>query len=108
MAWCVVGVPGGLVVALALLGGGYPVRQAFWVALLTGLVEPVGGVLGVTAVTLARSLLPWGMAFAAGAMLWVISGEIIPESHRDGRDLPATIGVMLGFIVMMVLDLSLT
>jgi len=100
--------PEGLVVALALLEVGYDAKRAFLVALLTGLIEPIGGVLGVAAVTLATSLLPWGMAFAAGAMLFVISGEIIPESHRQGQDLSATTGVMVGFIVMMVLDLSLT
>ena len=100
--------PEGLVVALALLEVGYDVKRAFLVALLTGLVEPIGGVLGVTAVTVVISLLPWGMAFAAGAMLFVISGEIIPESHHHGQDLSATTGVMAGFIVMMVLDLSLT
>lgn len=100
--------PEGLVVALALLEVGYSAKRAFLVALFTGLVEPIGGLLGVTAVTFATSLLPWGMAFAAGAMLFVISGEIIPESHREGRGLPATMGVMGGFIVMMVLDLALT
>ena len=100
--------PEGLVVALALLEVGYGSKQAFLIALLTGLVEPIGGLLGVTAVALATSLLPWGMAFAAGAMLFVISGEIIPESHREGQDQPATMGVLIGFIVMMVLDLALT
>jgi ZIP family zinc transporter len=96
--------PEGLAVALALLEVGYRPSQAFLVALATGLVEPIGGLLGAGAVAASEALLPWGMAFAAGAMLFVISGEIIPESHRDGRGIPATVGVMIGFIAMMVLD----
>lgn len=96
--------PEGLAVALALLEVGYRPGRAFRVALATGLVEPIGGVLGAAAVAASEALVPWGMAFAAGAMLFVISGEIIPESHREGRDMPATAGVMIGFIAMMVLD----
>jgi ZIP family zinc transporter len=97
-------VPEGLAVALALIEIGYRANRAFFVALATGLVEPVGGVLGVTAVAASEALMPWGMAFAAGAMLFVISGEIIPESHREGRGMAATAGVMAGFISMMLLD----
>jgi ZIP family zinc transporter len=71
---------------------------------LTGLVEPVGGLLGISIVSVASVLLPYGLAFAAGAMLFVISEEIIPETHTRGNDREATIGVIIGFIVMMVLD----
>ena len=99
--------PEGLVVALALLTESYTVKEALLIALLTGLVEPVGGVLGAGLVTLAAPLLPWGLAFAAGAMLFVISDEIIPESHRKGFEKEATFGVMLGFIIMMVMDVAL-
>jgi ZIP family zinc transporter len=99
--------PEGLAVAVALTGQGYPRWQAFVVALITGLVEPVGGLLGVTAVTIAQPLLPWGLAFAAGAMIFVISSEIIPETHRQGFKLEGTFGLMIGFVVMMVLDTTL-
>lgn len=97
--------PEGLVVAIALLGLGYSKAIALGVTLLTGLVEPVGGLLGVTAVTLMTFLLPWAMAFAGGAMLFVISHEIIPESHRQGHEAQATLGVLIGFVTLLALDL---
>jgi ZIP family zinc transporter len=96
--------PEGYAVAVALLAVGHSSGRAFLVALLTGLVEPVGSLLGVAAVTLSEALLPVGMGFAAGAMLFVISGEIIPESHREGQGLAGTVGVLVGFVVMMLLD----
>jgi len=99
--------PEGLAVALPLVGEGYARRRALLYATLTGLVEPMGGLLGVSLVMLARPLLPWGLAFAAGAMLFVISDEIIPESHRNGHERLATFGVMIGFAVMMLLDVLL-
>jgi len=78
--------------------------KALWYATLTGLVEPVGGLLGVSIVSLARPLLPLGLAFAAGAMLFVVCDEMIPESHRKGHERDATFGLMAGFVIMMVLD----
>jgi ZIP family zinc transporter len=72
-----------------------------------GLVEPVGGLLGVTAVTIAQPLLPWALAFAAGAMIFVISSEIIPETHRKGAKIESTFGLMIGFVIMMTLDVVL-
>jgi zinc transporter, ZIP family len=99
--------PEGLAVALALVGQGYPRWQAFVVALITGLVEPIGGLIGVTAVTMAQPLLPWALAFAAGAMIFVISSEIIPETHRKGAKIESTFGLMIGFVVMMTLDVVL-
>ena len=99
--------PEGLVVALALLTLRYSMAQALWVSLLTGLVEPVGGLLGAGVVSVAMPVLPWGLAFAAGAMLFVVSDEIIPESHRKGFEKEATFGVMAGFVVMMLLDVGL-
>jgi len=97
-------VPEGLAVALPLLRESNTKLKAFLVALLTGLVEPVGGFLGISVVSAAKFLLPYGLAFAAGAMLFVISEEIIPETHSRGNDREATFGVILGFIIMMVLD----
>jgi ZIP family zinc transporter len=100
-------IPEGLVVAVSLLAEKYSAGYALWAALLTGLVEPVGGLVGAGVVAIARPLLPWGMAFAAGAMLFVISDEIIPESHSQGKEQEATLGVMVGFAVMMLLDIGL-
>jgi zinc transporter, ZIP family len=96
--------PEGLAVALPLLGLGYSRKKAIGYATLTGLVEPIGGLLGVGAVTLFSQVLPFGLAFAAGAMLFVISDEIIPETHSKGRSRSATFGVMVGFVIMMALD----
>jgi ZIP family zinc transporter len=96
--------PEGLAVALPLLRENYSKGKALLIALLSGLVEPVGGLIGVAAVTIARPFLPFGLAFAAGAMLFVISDEIIPETHRGGFERVATFGVVVGFIVMMALD----
>lgn len=100
-------VPEGLVVAIALLAAGY--RRPFAVALgmASGLVEPAGAVIGAAVVGFSAGLLPWGLGFAAGAMLFVISHEIIPESHRKGHEASATGGLMLGFVLMMVLDTAL-
>lgn len=100
-------IPEGLVVALALKTENYTPHRAFFIALATGLVEPIGGFVGSSIITFAKPLLPWGLSFAAGAMLFVISDEIIPESHRKGFEKEATFGVMIGFVVMMVLDLTL-
>lgn len=97
-------VPEGLAVALPLLREKNTKAKAFLVALFTGLVEPIGGLLGISVVSIGRFLLPYGLAFAAGAMLFVISEEIIPETHSRGNDRETTFGVILGFVVMMVLD----
>ena len=100
-------IPEGAVVALALRGAGYSRLHSAGLGVLSGLVEPVAAVLGAAAIGLSAGLLPWGLAMAAGAMLWVISHEIIPESHRQGHEALATSGLILGFVLMMVLDTSL-
>ena len=100
-------IPEGLVVALALVSAGYRRRTAVLVAILTGLVEPIGAVLGALIVSTSIAVLPWGLGFAAGAMLFVISHEIIPESHRKGHETFATGGLMLGFVLMMFMDTAL-
>ncbi|WIX32739.1 ZIP family metal transporter [Salinicola sp. JS01] len=94
--------PEGLIVALGLIAIGYSRGMALLAALISGLVEPVGGIVGALAVNLASALLPVGLAFAAGAMLFVISHEVIPESHRKGHESFATAGVLLGFMLMFV------
>ena len=67
-------------------------------------MEPVTGLVGAFAVSISTQLLPWTMSFAAGAMVYVISHEIIPETHRHGSQRAATFGLMAGFAVMMLLD----
>jgi ZIP family zinc transporter len=97
-------VPEGFAVAISLLSIGYSRATAFWVALLTGLVEPVGGAIGAAAITLAEPLMPAILGLAAGAMLFVISDEIIPETHRRGYETVATFSLLGGFVAMMFLD----
>jgi ZIP family zinc transporter len=96
--------PEGLAVAFPMAREGYSRVRSLWIATLTGLVEPVGGLLGVALVSLAEPVLPWGLAFAAGAMVFVVSDEIIPESHRKGFEREATFGLIIGFLIMMILD----
>jgi ZIP family zinc transporter len=96
--------PEGLAVALPLVGEGYSRGRALLYATLTGLAEPIAGTLGALAVAEAVGLLPYALAFAAGAMLYVISDEIIPESHRRGHQAAATRGLVAGFCLMMLLD----
>lgn len=100
--------PEGLAVALPLLRENYSKVKAWSVALITGLVEPIGGLLGVVLVQISRPLLPFAMAFAAGAMLFVISHEIIPESqNQQGHSKLATHALLVGFVIMMFLDNTL-
>lgn len=99
--------PEGFVVALAMLPLGWGRLQAILLALATGAVETVGGLIGAGAVTLSGAVLPWALAAAAGAMLFVISHEIIPETHENGHETPATFGLIAGFVIMMLLDVVL-
>ena len=100
-------IPEGLVVALALLANGYRIRDSFFVAVVTGVVEALGAAAGFFFVRAAEEILPWSLAFSAGMMLFVISKEMIPESHAHGYAKHATFGLMVGFAVMMVLDVAL-
>lgn len=99
--------PEGFVVAVALMAVGYSRVKALAIGAASGLIEPVGAVLGAWVVSEWPLLLPWALGFAAGAMLFVVSHEIIPESHRKGHERWATQGLMLGFALMMVLDTAL-
>jgi ZIP family zinc transporter len=99
--------PEGLVVAAAMTADGYPRLRAFLFALLTGLIEPVGGLIAAVFVSAAEILLPWGYAIAAGAMLFVVSHEIIPETHRNGVQGPGTIGLLAGFVSMLYLTVAI-
>ena len=100
-------VPEGLVVAVALRAVAVSPFRAAWIAALTGLAEPVGAVVGSLLTTGFALLYPLGLGFAAGAMIWVVSHEIIPETHRKGHEQFASLGLMGGFIVMMLLDTAL-
>lgn len=99
--------PEGLAVAVSLISLGYSRWTAFGVGSLTGLVEPVGGLFGSVAVSIAAPLMPWTLGFAAGAMLFIISDEIIPETHRRGLKGKATFALLGGFALMMYLDAAL-
>jgi len=96
-------IPEGWIVASAMIALGAAPLRAAGIALATGLVEPVGGLFGVIATSLAGAALPLALAAAAGAMLWVVSHELIPASHKPGREVAGTAGLAAGFAVMTVL-----
>lgn len=100
-------IPEGLVVAWALRNINYAPWYALAISTLTGLVEPIGGILGAGIVSVSQAALPWGMALAAGAMLFVIVDEIIPDIDQKSLGQSGTLGVMIGFVVMMFLDVAL-
>ncbi len=98
--------PEGTAVSVPLRREGISVFKSFWYGQLSGLVEPVAGVIGAGAVILIQPVLPYALAFAAGAMIYVVVEELIPESQIDKDTDIATIGAMLGFTVMMTLDVA--
>lgn len=99
--------PEGTAVSVPLRREGVSQRLAFFYGQLSAVVEPVAAVLGAFAVTLMRPVLPYALAFAAGAMIYVVAEELIPEAKQDRHSDVGTIGVMLGFAVMMTLDVAL-
>ncbi|MDX1670929.1 MAG: ZIP family metal transporter [Balneolaceae bacterium] len=99
--------PEGVAVSMPLRREGVSVGKSFWFGQLSGVVEPVAAVIGAAAVLMVRPILPYALAFAAGAMIYVVVEELIPESqHRGNADI-ATLGTMVGFTVMMILDVAL-
>jgi Predicted divalent heavy-metal cations transporter len=100
--------PEGLVVAMALKAAGLTPSRAVFIGALSGLMEPVGALLGIGLASGLALAYPIGLGLAAGAMIFVVSHEVIPETHRNGHQTPATIGLMAGFAVMMVLDTTLS
>ncbi len=99
--------PEGTAVAMPLRREGMSMHKSFFCGQLSGVVEPIAGVLGALSVMVMRPILPYALAFAAGAMIFVVAEELIPEAQRKGdTDIP-TIGVMIGFAIMMVLDVAL-
>lgn len=99
--------PEGVAVSLPLRGEGVSAPKSFWYGQLSGVVEPISAALGAVAVLSVQPLLPYALAFAAGAMIYVVVEELIPESQRHGNTDLATLGVMGGFTVMMILDVAL-
>ena len=99
--------PEGLAVAMPLRREGLGRFTAFLYGQASGLVEPIAGVLGAWLVIAVGALLPYGLAFAAGAMIFVVVEELIPESQREGYSDFATVGAMVGFAIMMTLDVGL-
>lgn len=100
-------IPEGLAVALAMRAAGFASRWAVGVAILSGTLEPVGALLGLGLASGLAVAYPIGLGLAAGAMIFVVSHEVIPETHRNGHQTPATLGLMVGFALMMVLDTAL-
>uniref|UniRef100_A0A023FN41 Zinc transporter ZIP11 n=1 Tax=Amblyomma cajennense TaxID=34607 RepID=A0A023FN41_AMBCJ len=100
--------PEGLAVSLPLRGAGFSKWKAFWYGQLSGVVEPVAGVLGCLAVTMAQPLLPYALAFAAGAMVYVVVDDIVPEAQACSNGRLASWTTVVGFIVMMALDVGLS
>lgn len=101
-------IPEGLAIALPLRRDGMNRWKAFWYGQLSAAIEPVAGVLGAGLVLVSRAFLPYGMALAAGAMLYVVVEELLPETVRSGTVDIATLGFVTGFTVMMALDNALT
>uniref|UniRef100_A0A0K8TPK5 Zinc transporter ZIP11 n=1 Tax=Tabanus bromius TaxID=304241 RepID=A0A0K8TPK5_TABBR len=99
--------PEGLAVSLPLHAAGFSMLRSFWYGQLSGMVEPIFGILGAVAVTLASIILPYALSFAAGAMIYIVADDILPEAHASGNGLLATWGTIAGFIVMMCLDVAL-
>ncbi|HUH59416.1 MAG TPA: ZIP family metal transporter [Candidimonas sp.] len=100
-------IPEGLAIALALRAIGLTAAQAVLVAIGSGLMEPLGALVGVGMATGFPVAYPISLGLAAGAMIFVVSHEVIPETHRNGHQTPATVGLMGGFAVMMFLDTAL-
>jgi len=99
--------PEGTAVSVPLRREGISRLKSFWYGQLSGIVEPIAGVIGAAAVILIKPILPYALAFAAGAMIYVVVEELIPESQLGKNTDLATMGAMLGFAVMMTLDVAL-
>ncbi|CAH1795328.1 unnamed protein product, partial [Owenia fusiformis] len=99
--------PEGLAVSLPLRASGMSMLKSFWYGQLSGMVEPVAGIFGALAVVIAEPILPYALAFAAGAMIYVVFDDIIPEAQICGNGKLASLGGIVGFIVMMSLDVGL-
>jgi len=100
-------IPEGMVVAMALRVAGYGRLFSAALGTLSGVVEPIGAVIGALMIEASAALLPWGLAGAAGAMLYVICHDVVPEAQRRGNYGTASFSLVIGFIIMMVLDTAM-
>ena len=100
-------IPEGMVIIGPMLASGFSSKKTLFCALLTGLVEVVGTLIGYFAVSISTAILPFALAFAGGTMLYVISDEMIPETHAHGSQRGATYALLVGFCVMLVTDVLL-
>ena len=100
-------IPEGMVIIAPMLAAGVSPKRTFVIAVLTGLVEVVGTLLGYFAVSIAAAILPFALAFAGGTMLYVISDEMIPETHAHGEQRGATYALLVGFCLMLLSDVLL-
>jgi ZIP family zinc transporter len=98
--------PEGFAVSMPLRGEGVSRSKSFWYGQLSGMVEPIAGVIGAAVVMVSQPILPYALGFAAGAMIFVVVEELVPESQRGGNTDLATLGAMIGFAVMMILDVA--
>ncbi len=99
-------IPEGFAVSVSLRREGISRLKSFWYGQLSAIVEPIAAVFGAAAVLWARPILPYALGFAAGAMIFVVIEEVIPESQRNGHTDLATAGAILGFLAMMILDVA--
>ena len=100
-------IPEGMVIRGPMLASGVSAKKTFVCALLTGLVEVVGTLIGYFAVSVSAAILPFALAFAGGTMLYVISDEMIPETHAHGSQRGATYALLVGFCLMLATDVLL-
>jgi zinc transporter, ZIP family len=100
-------IPEGMAVAMPLRRGGLSRLKSFWYGQLSAVVEPVAGVMGAAFVFVAQPFLPYALSFAVGAMIFVVVEEVIPESQRGGNGDLATLCLLFGFVIMMILDVAL-
>ena len=100
-------IPEGMVIIGPMLAAGVKPGRTFFIAMMTGVVEVVGTLIGYFAVTVSAAILPFALAFAGGTMLYVISDEMIPETHAHGHERGATYALLVGFCVMLVTDVLL-
>lgn len=99
--------PEGMAVSMPLRREGVSIGRSVWYGQLSAIVEPIAAVVGAVAVVSSQALLPYGLAFAAGAMVFVVVEELIPESQQSGSADLATLGTLVGFVAMMILDVQL-
>ena len=100
-------IPEGMVIIAPMIAAGMSKKRTFFIALATGIVEVVGTFIGFFAVSISTAILPFALAFAGGTMLYVISDEMIPETHAHGNERSATYALLIGFCVMLVFDILL-